>query len=132
MQPELSHPEPLRSWQPCLSNAVGAKIVVAASYRNTPGAKALAKLTGADVADLLQGQPRPSQYWAKNNGKGLGGEEFLLDEVQLCKKSVIVDDVVGTGATAKAAIHAAGVTCFFAYAGDEGASCQLLASAQTA
>lgn len=168
MQTRFSHTAHFRLWQSCVSDAVGAKIIVAASYRNTLGAKvlvragksgdlaaifemakamaplvstgnvlvpmpshhgtatntlllanALAKLSGATVANLLQGQARPSQYSMKKTGKGLAGKEFLIDPVQLCSEHIVIDDVVGTGATARAVINATGARRFLAYAGDE-------------
>lgn len=75
-------------------------------------AQELSRLTGAPVVAALRGRERESRYAAKQAGrKGLSADElgFYQDmELPDGKTPVFVDNVVGSGETAKAAVQAMG------------------------
>lgn len=74
-------------------------------------AKELGKITHTPVADVLKGNSRISQYAAKKEGRPLSSEQLEIIKVKSLPKNkipVLIDNVVNTGNTAKAAIEAVG------------------------
>ena len=73
--------------------------------------KAISSFTGLQVADVLRGNSRESNYVAKHEGKGLTERDMGFRKVSPLpegKTPVYVDNVVDTATTAKAAYHAVG------------------------
>lgn len=80
------------------------------------------KLTGVVVADVLKGKSRMSQYKAKIIGYTLTEEELGLRKVSNLPKGlkpIVLDNVIGTGFTGKAAVHALGKGSVIALAMDD-------------
>lgn len=74
-------------------------------------ARELAKMTGVPVVNALQGEERKSQYRAKREGYALSSAEIamrLVTSLPHDKVPVLIDNVVNTGNTAKAAVEAVG------------------------
>ena len=87
-------------------------------------ASELSRLTGAPVADILVSQPRASSYELKHQGRVLeaGEMEFRLAGPSLPdKKIMLVDNVVASGNTAKAAVELLPGASVLALASDSGA-----------
>lgn len=80
------------------------------------------KLTGVVVADVLKGKSRMSQYKAKIIGYTLTEEELGLRKVSNLPKGlkpIVLDNVIGTGLTGRAAVHALGDGSVLALAMDD-------------
>ena len=71
-------------------------------------ANAIAEITGNRVADVLEGKPRESQYDAKKRGVPLDQNRLEMTKNGEITEGqpLIIDTVVGTGSTAKAALRA--------------------------
>lgn len=88
-------------------------------------ANEIAKLTGAEVADVLQGIERGTQYeQKKTTGKAIASAEMGITvngELPKGKIPVVLDNVVASGNTAEACIQAlgTGIVCSLAKATDE-------------
>lgn len=155
-------------WSSRMSEKVGAKVDVAVSYYNTPGARelayaakrgdenaiasmadamaklvkptdilvpvpsrsgvatetlalanAIAEKTGAKVENALRGASRMSRYEAKKSGLEMTKKDIGLEPASLTGNYVLVDNVVATGMTMRAAVEATGARRVIAYAGDE-------------
>ena len=73
--------------------------------------RVISSRTGLQIADVLQGNSRESNYAAKHSGKGLTEKDMGFRATSLLpdgKKPVYIDNVVDTGTTAKAAYQAIG------------------------
>lgn len=71
-------------------------------------ARELSRLTGTQVADVLRCQPHPSSYELKRQGRILEAHEMgfqLTDSSIPSEKIMLIDNVVATGNTAKAALE---------------------------
>ncbi len=83
-------------------------------------ADALSVITGAPVSVALEGAPRESRYAQKMSGKkGLKADEMgfkKIADIPEGKIPIIIDNVVGSGETAKAAVNALGGGITLAYA----------------
>ena len=83
-------------------------------------ADALSVITGKPVIVALEGEPRESRYAAKAAGRpGITAEEMgfrKIADIPDGKVPIIIDNVVGTGETAKAAVNALGGGITLAYA----------------
>ena len=70
----------------------------------------VSKLTGLSVLDALQGVERESLYYIKRNGKEVPDPSFfgfhLVRDIPADLTPVIVDNVIATGQTMKAALSA--------------------------
>ena len=85
-------------------------------------AEEIVRLTGVVYRDILKGKPRMSQYQAKQNGKGLTEKELGLYTIGSVPKGlnpIVLDNVIGSGITGKAAIHALGKGSVLALAMDD-------------
>ena len=74
-------------------------------------ANAIAERTGSEVADILTGSSRASQYEAKYQGKVIPSKEMgikVTGELPEGKIPVVIDNVVDTGNTAEACVRALG------------------------
>ena len=74
-------------------------------------AQLISKYTGLPVADVLKGNQRESQYYAKKEDhplteQGMGFRR--VGEYSRYRKPIIIDGVADLGTTARAAIHALG------------------------
>ena len=68
-------------------------------------------VTGIPVCNVLHGNDRESNYQAKKNGRPLTEAQLGFMQDRALPKGcipVVVDNVVDTGVSAKAAIHAMG------------------------
>ena len=82
-------------------------------------AKAIAAYTDVPVVDALRGEKHESQYRAKCRGLSVTEEQMGFKQVAPLPKGLIpllVDNVVDTGVTAKAAFKALGTGVAFAFA----------------
>ena len=73
--------------------------------------RSISMATGLLVCDVLRGNDRESNYLAKKNGRPLTEAQLGFVQVKPLPKGCIpvaVDNVVDTGVSAKAAIHAMG------------------------
>jgi len=85
-------------------------------------AKELVLLTGVECRDILKGKPRISQYQAKKSGNGLTEKElglYTVSPIPKGLKPIVIDNVIGSGLTGKAAIHALGEGSVLALAMDD-------------
>lgn len=85
-------------------------------------ANEISKLTDVVVADILKGKSRMSQYKAKIIGYRLTEEELGLHKISNIPKGlkpIVLDNVIGTGFTGKAAVHALGKGSVIALAMDD-------------
>lgn len=75
-------------------------------------AKAIAKITGSEVADVLRSAPRESQYQAKKTtGVPMASKQLGIaveGEIPADKTPIIIDNVVDSGNTAEACVQAVG------------------------
>ena len=73
--------------------------------------RSISMATGLPVCDVLRGNDRESNYLAKKNGRPLTEAQLGFTQIKPLPKGcipVVVDNVVDTGVSAKAAIHAMG------------------------
>lgn len=73
--------------------------------------RSISMATGLPVCDVLRGNDRESNYLAKKNGRPLPEAQLGFTQIKPLPKGcspVVVDNVVDTGVSAKAAIHAMG------------------------
>lgn len=73
--------------------------------------RSISMATGLPVCDVLRGNDREPNYLAKKNGRPLTEVQLGFTQVKPLPKGcipVVVDNVVDTGVSAKAAIHAMG------------------------
>lgn len=85
-------------------------------------ANEIRKLTGIPVADILVGKSRMSQYEAKRNGNGLLETDlgfYRIGAIPNGLEPIALDNVIGTGLSGKAAIHALGKGTVLALAMDD-------------
>lgn len=85
-------------------------------------AKELVLLTGVACRDILKGKPRISQYQAKKSGNGLTEMDlgfYTVSPIPKGLKPIVIDNVIGSGLTGKAAIHALGKGTVLALAMDD-------------
>ncbi|MDA8260217.1 MAG: PLxRFG domain-containing protein [Betaproteobacteria bacterium] len=78
---------------------------------NVKLAEAIAQATGGQVADILTGPARARQYEAKKAGQPLSADQIgtaLKPGAAVPQNAVLVDNVIGTGATLAAARRALG------------------------
>jgi len=67
-------------------------------------ANAIAKITGAEVKDIMKGKDRQSSYETKKEGKTLSTDDFGFHLTEPVGGSVVyIDNVASSGATARAA-----------------------------
>ena len=74
-------------------------------------AKAIAKRTGSEVADVLTSEPRDSQYETKKRGGLIASQDMgitMTGTLPEGKIPVVIDNVVGSGNTAEACVRAIG------------------------
>ncbi len=74
-------------------------------------ARELGRITHTPVADVLKGNSRKSQYKAKKEGMPLSSKQLEIVKTKKLPENkipVLIDNVVNTGNTAKAAIEAVG------------------------
>lgn len=75
-------------------------------------AKAIAEVTGSEVADVLRSAPRESQYQAKKTtGVPMASKQLGIaveGEIPADKTPIIIDNVVDSGNTAEACVQAVG------------------------
>ena len=74
-------------------------------------ASAIAQIGGMDVADILEGSPRDSQYTCKKLGRGLTAEQMpmmLRAGLSIPDGVVLIDNAAGTGETIRSARMALG------------------------
>ena len=74
-------------------------------------ARILSRYSGAPIADVLKGNERESLYEVKKSGRMLTEHDLGFRQVRnlpFYRKPVLLDNVAGTGLTAKAAYHALG------------------------
>lgn len=75
-------------------------------------AKAVAEITGSEVADVLRSAPRESQYQAKKaTGVPMASKQLGIaveGEIPADKTPIIIDNVVDSGNTAEACVQAVG------------------------
>lgn len=75
-------------------------------------AKAIAEVTGSEVADVLRSAPRESQYQAKKTtGVPMASKQFGIaveGDIPADKTPIIIDNVVDSGNTAEACVQAVG------------------------
>lgn len=86
-------------------------------------AEEIVRLTGVAYRDILKGKPRMSQYQAKQNGNSLTEKElgfYAISKVPEGLNPIVLDNVIGSGLTGKAAVHALGKGSVFALAMDDG------------
>ena len=79
----------------------------------------IASYTCLPVIDALRGKDRESQYEAKYRGYTLSQEEMGFERIASIpdgKQPVLIDNVVDTGTTAKAAFKALGSGIVLSYA----------------
>lgn len=84
-------------------------------------AKRIGELTKAEICDTLKGRPRKSLYQLKKEGGNPRKAKFgfyLTDCIPSGKQIIVIDNVVATGATAKAAASVLGDCVVFALADD--------------
>lgn len=89
-----------------------------ATYTRTLADK-IAKLSGAEVADVMKGYTRDTFYDIKSKGKEINKEQlglYLTSNLPKDKQILIIDNVVSTGTTAAAAIDLIPGAIMFAYA----------------
>lgn len=82
----------------------------------------IVRLTGVAYRDILKGKPRMSQYEAKQNGNGLTEKElgfYAISKVPKDLNPIVLDNVIGSGLTGKAAVHALGKGSVLALAMDD-------------
>lgn len=82
-------------------------------------AEAISRNTRHPIADILRGNKRESQYEAKYRGYTLSQEEMGFERIASIpdgKQPVLIDNVVDTGTTAKAAFKALGSGIVLSYA----------------
>lgn len=85
-------------------------------------AKELARLSGTPYRNILKGKPRMSQYQAKLNGNSLTEKDlvfYAISKIPEGLNPIVLDNVIGTGATGKAAVHALGKGSVLALAMDD-------------
>lgn len=85
-------------------------------------AEELVRLTGAECRDVLKGRSRISHYQAKINGRGLTEKElgfYAISPIPQGLKPIVLDNVIGTGLTGKAAVRALGKGTVLALAMDD-------------
>lgn len=108
----------------CLPSASDVVLVPAPSRKGYATntlllADMIAKISGAEVADVLKGRERASNYLAKKEGHPLNSSDmsfYLTDNLPEGKVVVFVDNVVDTGATAFAAASVLGSCVVLSYA----------------
>lgn len=86
-------------------------------------AEEIVRLTGIAYRDILKGKPRMSQYEAKQNGNSLTEKDlafYAISKVPEGLNPIVLDNVIGSGLTGKAAIHALGKGSVLALAMDDG------------
>lgn len=80
-------------------------------------AQFISELSGAQVADVLKGRPRLSNYFAKLNGTPLIPSDMDIHSVvSLHGNIAVVDNVIDSGATAIACAEALGACSMLSYA----------------
>lgn len=85
-------------------------------------AEEIVRLTGIAYRDILKGKPRMSQYEAKQNGNSLTEKDlafYAISKVPEGLNPIVLDNVIGSGLTGKAAIHALGKGSVLALAMDD-------------
>lgn len=85
-------------------------------------AEELVRLTGVAYRDILKGKPRMSQYQAKQNGNSLTEKElgfYTISKIPEGLNPIVLDNVIGSGLTGKAAVHALGKGSVLALAMDD-------------
>lgn len=81
--------------------------------------RSISMVTGIPVCDVLRGNDRESNYLAKKNGRPLNEAQLGFVQVKplpIGCMPVVVDNVVDTGVSAKAAVHAMGKGIVLTYA----------------
>lgn len=84
-------------------------------------AELIAKAKGLEVCNVLLGKSRQASYELKKQGMTVSSEDLgfrCVSEIPNDKIPVFIDNVIGTGTTAKAAVEAVGRGIVFAYADD--------------
>lgn len=82
-------------------------------------AQRIARMTSAQVLDILKGARRETLYNLKKQGRHILPKKlgfYLTEEPPTDKHILILDNVVATGTTATAAVQAVGRGLVFAYA----------------
>lgn len=108
----------------CLPESQDVVLVPAPSHKgyatNTLKlANMIARISGAEVADILRGKERESNYSAKKAGHGMKPSDlgfYLTDTLPEDKVVVFVDNCCDTGATAFAAAGVLGSCVVLTYA----------------
>lgn len=80
---------------------------------------AISQLTGAPVSNVLRGKARQPLYDAKKSGQSVNWTDlglYIDGVLPEGKNIIVVDNVIDTGASAKAAIAAIGSCTVLAYA----------------
>ena len=74
-------------------------------------AKAISNIKKVEVADILEGKPRASQYASKKFGAALSAAQMQMAVKTGCtvpSNAILIDNAAGTGETIKAALSALG------------------------
>lgn len=82
-------------------------------------ANEIARICGAEVANVLRGKERKPNYDAKREGKPLSIDDlgiYMTGELPQGKLVVVIDNVIDSGVTAFAAANAIGTCAVLAYA----------------
>lgn len=69
----------------------------------------ISEITGCSVCDALQGEARESLYQAKLEGRDIDVSFFKVSDTPACRKVLLVDNVIHTAKTVKAARKALGI-----------------------